>query len=81
VPAAGDGEAPPFVHGILYRRYYLLGGADDPDVVRARPKPLVELLVDYSEISRIVGTDFDGFDLRILRVRCRMEKTQRYSPK
>src|SRR6266545_228088 len=57
VPATGHGETPSFPHRLRYRRYDLIGRADQPDVVRARAEPLVEALLDHGAIPRIVGSD------------------------
>ena len=51
---------------LLYRRYHLIGRADELDVVRARAEPLVETLVDDREIPRIVGADPAGLDGRVV---------------
>src|SRR6266481_1777446 len=63
---ARHSEPPSLAHRILNGRYHLVGRADQTDVLRVRPKSLIETLVDDDVIPRIVGTDVDGFDPRLV---------------
>src|SRR2546428_6263626 len=68
-PRGASRSSPP---PLSYRRYHLIGRADQPDVVRARAEPPIETLIDHRAIPRVVGADSEGFDPRVVgRLSCR----------
>src|SRR6185369_3140932 len=58
--AAGRDETPSLRDRLLHRRYHLLGGTDESNVVGARAEPLVEALLDDRAIPRIFRADSQG---------------------
>src|SRR5207244_12016292 len=62
VSTARHHESPSLSHCLLHRRYDFICRVDRPDIIRMRAESLVEALIYYPAISRIVGTDSSGRD-------------------